>query len=1330
MSFRLGRVLVFAAVGLGLTATPAGAQTPPDGVLLTVESGSGAGTIILRWTGGQYPYSVFRSSDPATIRDRPNLIGETTGGEWTDDPPPGAIFYYEIAAHGCAAASDCVSGFCVGGVCCESACAGACEACDQAGDLGRCLPAPAGTLCGPAACDSPDAARLADLCDGLGACVDGGIVACTPYTCDAAGSCGTTCASDDDCAAGFTCDPVALACTPCSGNPDPPDLSFVDSNCDGIDGDIGGAVFVDAVGGNDADPGTMAQPKRTLGVAIASATAEGKDVYISSGSYAESVTLADGVGLYGGYDRATGWSRSMTSLPIVGNGTTAVVGSNLPAPLMLQLLEIRAGDATANGASAFGIRLTNAPSVILEGCVVVAGRGGSGGAGAGGMAGAAGGNGGQGRSGCEDSTGFGCSGCARPAGGLAGASTCGRPGGVGGVPGHECGCGAAGGTGTIGVGGGVGGCGCGGGNGLPGLPGPDGPAGLDGAGGDIGTFDGSGYLPVAGYAGSPGAHGHGGGGGGGGSGGDDNCDSYGSSGGGGGGGGGAGTGASGGGGGGGSFALHLVDSGVTTIAGAIVTAGGGTGGTGGTAGPGGAGGAVGPGGPYGGSGEQDDGGMGAAGGAGGAGGRGGHGGGGAGGPSIGIVCVGASSTSVSQATVVAIAPGGSGGASPGSAGASGASAAQLGCAPPTNQPPVVTNPGDQSNEEGDAVSLPIVATDPEQDPMTYFATGLPPGLGIDAVTGLISGTVAAGSTGTYPVLVEVEGGGSIGSTQFQWLITPPENSPPIVTNPGNQTSAEGAYVVLQIQATDPEQDPLSYVASGLPPDLAIDPATGLISGTVAPGSAGAYPVLVEVTGAGQIGTAQFQWLVVAECSPAATDPPDLSFIDSNCDGIDGEVGGAVFVDGLGGNDADPGTMTQPKRTIGAAIVTAAAAGMDVYISWGIYAESVTLADGVGLHGGYDRTAGWSRSAVSPPVIGAGTTAVLGDGLPSPLVLQLLRIRSGDATATGASTFGLRLSNAPSVTIEGCVVEAGRGTAGAAGTDGTAGAAGNGGGQGVSGCEDSGFPCSGCSRPAGGLAGASACGRPGGVGGVPGHECGCGAFGGTGTIGTGGGVGGCGCGGGNGSPGSPGAAGTQGVDGAGGADLGVLGGSGYFPAAGFLGGTGAHGNGGGGGGGGSGGDDDCDSYGSSGGGGGGGGCGGTPSSGGQGGGGSFAVYLVDSGATILGGAIVTAGGGEGGAGGTGGDGGSGGAAGPGGPYGGATEQDDGGMGAAGGTGGAGGRGGHGGGGGGGPSIGVVCVGASAASASPTTAFTIAPGGAGGASQGTAGAAGRTGDTTGC
>jgi len=91
---------------------------------------------------------------------------------------------------------------------------------------------------------------------------------------------------------------------------------------------------------------------------------------------------------------------------------------------------------------------------------------------------------------------------------------------------------------------------------------------------------------------------------------------------------------------------------------------------------------------------------------------------------------------------------------------------------------------------------------------------------------------------------------------------------PVVTNPGPRTSTVGQAASLQIQASDPHGDPLTYSATGLPAGLSIGASTGLISGT--PTTAGSSTVTVTATDPGtHTGTASFTWTV----SPAGgTDP--------------------------------------------------------------------------------------------------------------------------------------------------------------------------------------------------------------------------------------------------------------------------------------------------------------------------------------------------------------------------------------------------------------------------------------------------------------------------
>jgi hypothetical protein len=476
-----------------------------------------------------------------------------------------------------------------------------------------------------------------------------------------------------------------------------------------------------------------------------------------------------------------------------------------------------------------------------------------------------------------------------------------------------------------------------------------------------------------------------------------------------------------------------------------------------------------------------------------------------------------------------------------------------------------------------------------------------------------------------------------------------------------------------------------------------------------------------IDGNGDLNVPKGQMSDGCECKSTATaqmpDVPNLSFMDTNCDGINGTVADAIFVAAGSGNDNNPGTIMQPVATIAKGMTLANLSNpvKSLYVAKGTYTEAVTLESGVGIYGGYDDANKWSRALTNTTIIQSPTaTGVTATNLNNALELQLLTIRASDALAGGASSYGVLIANSLAgvkVTLTALSVTAGKGRAGTAGTSGMAGGSGLQGGTG----DTSG------SQAGGGM---STCGATGGFGGGGVSGSSNGKSGGMGMStpngGSGGSPGGAGvnpgsCGGNSGSqapsndtPGGPGQPGNNGtLPAAPGAFMTGL----YAPNAGANGVAGT--NGGGGGGGGSGSGDSsvclgippcCDQKSGGGGGGGGGGCGGAAGQGGTGGGGSFAVAAVESDLIINGCTLATDQGGGGGAGGNGGAGGTGGGGGGGG-------AGDG-PGAAGQSGGAGGSSGAGAGGYGGPS---VCI-AYSSSLAPTqnqNTCTAGQGGRGGA-----------------
>jgi hypothetical protein len=80
-----------------LVASPSAADDClSDTIELTVGPGPVAGEISLTWTGFNPSTRLFRSTDPTTLTDPGNFIGETDGNGWIDVPPTGFDIYYRV----------------------------------------------------------------------------------------------------------------------------------------------------------------------------------------------------------------------------------------------------------------------------------------------------------------------------------------------------------------------------------------------------------------------------------------------------------------------------------------------------------------------------------------------------------------------------------------------------------------------------------------------------------------------------------------------------------------------------------------------------------------------------------------------------------------------------------------------------------------------------------------------------------------------------------------------------------------------------------------------------------------------------------------------------------------------------------------------------------------------------------------------------------------------------------------------------------------------------------------------------------------------------------
>jgi hypothetical protein len=149
----------------------------------------------------------------------------------------GGVCRKKDLADPCEADNECASGKCQQKVCCSSSCTGACRSCALPGSAGTCSNIPAGgssagacpndgqmtckrnglcdgggncaqytagLTCAAASC-SGDTIIGTSICDGSGSCQPGGNTQCRPFTCNANGTCKTTCTTNSDCVSPSTC---------------------------------------------------------------------------------------------------------------------------------------------------------------------------------------------------------------------------------------------------------------------------------------------------------------------------------------------------------------------------------------------------------------------------------------------------------------------------------------------------------------------------------------------------------------------------------------------------------------------------------------------------------------------------------------------------------------------------------------------------------------------------------------------------------------------------------------------------------------------------------------------------------------------------------------------------------------------------------------------------------------------------------------------------------------------------------------------------------------------------------------------------------------------
>jgi len=215
--------------------------------------------------------------------------------------------------------------------------------------------------------------------------------------------------------------------------------------------------------------------------------------------------------------------------------------------------------------------------------------------------------------------------------------------------------------------------------------------------------------------------------------------------------------------------------------------------------------------------------------------------------------------------------------------------------------------------EGEAVNDRF-DTPNARGPLTWRADGLPRGLSINAVTGLISGRAQYDQAGSHPVrLTATSKRGHTHTVKFDWVVRDTKRWEWI----DDQYHRVGEPLKVKFQAHDAIGNKLTYKFDGLPPGVEFDEKVGFV-GKVKAGGEGKYKVTASVTGGNATDTTTFPWTVFAESRAVAVFAMNDTFAHCDDVGLVGSPHPVLVKYFLGPSDSGP---IKIEVTQGAAAVT-------------------------------------------------------------------------------------------------------------------------------------------------------------------------------------------------------------------------------------------------------------------------------------------------------------------------------------------------------------------------------------------------------------------------
>jgi hypothetical protein len=335
-------------------------------------------------------------------------------------------------------------------------------------------------------------------------------------------------------------------------------------------------------------------------------------------------------------------------------------------------------------------------------------------------------------------------------------------------------------------------------------------------------------------------------------------------------------------------------------------------------------------------------------------------------------------------------------------------------------PPSITSPDHLTLTAGSAAGLPFAVTTSGSPTPTISESGaLPSGVTWNGVNQLV-GAPAAGTGGTYPLVFTATNTAGTATQAFTLTV----NQAPAITSGNSATFPIGVFGTFTVVATG--FPPPTFTETGaLPAGVTLNAATGVLSGTPGPNTAGSYPITITATNVagsspGQSFTLTVTCPVITVTNPGVTtDTANTAFSQTFA-----QAGGAVPVafslaSGVlpaGLNLAANGTLSGTPLVIGTFPITVRATDANGCIGTGatytlvISCQTLAISPTTVPSG----TAGATYTPVpfaSPNAIGTVSWTLQSGPLPTGMSFSTAGVLSGLPTQTGTFPITVQATDA-------------------------------------------------------------------------------------------------------------------------------------------------------------------------------------------------------------------------------------------------------------------------------------------------------------------------------